>query len=80
MSRFWAADPRQVFPVDDHAAAVEPFEAGEHPQRRRLPATGGPEKGEELPRLDGQREPVEGSRAAEYPLQPVELDPGAGGH
>ena len=68
------ADAGQVLAVDDDAAAVEPLEARENPQRRRLATTGRPQQGDELARLDGQREAVEGACLTEDPDQSVEFD------
>jgi len=45
--------------VDVHAARGRELEAGDHPQRRRLPAAGGTEEREELAVLDVEVERVD---------------------
>ena len=73
---------RQV--VDDVAADADHsrrdlLEAGDHPQRARLPATGGPDEDHELPVFDLEVELVDRASPVGVDLrQPFELDGGHG--
>ena len=71
------AQVRDVLTVEDDAAAVQQLEARQHPQRRRLAASGRSQQGDEFPRFNGKRETVQGTGRAEDPDQFVELDTGA---
>ena len=58
--------------VETDGPAVRPFETGEETQQRRLAASGGAEKREELPLRDLHRHPVDGGVTAEPPGQVLE--------
>src|SRR2546428_532514 len=55
-------DVRYVLSVDEDLAAIGTDESREHAQRRRLPASRGSEKGDELAVLDVEREVVDRGR------------------
>ena len=69
--RWQSVDPPAV---DGDAAGVRPLEAADDPQQRRLAAAAGAEQGDEGPRLDPQRDVVEGGRSAEALGDPVDDD------
>src|SRR5262249_37237230 len=56
---------REVLPVEQDTTAVRKIEAGDHPQQRGLPATGRPEKGEELCSIDVDADVVDCGEIAE---------------
>ena len=56
--------PREVFAVQQDAAAIGEVEAGDHAQQRRLAATRGPEQREELSGLDVEADIVHCHRGA----------------
>jgi hypothetical protein len=61
--------------VDSHVPGRDRLEAGDHPQRRRLPTTGRADEDDELARLDLEVEFGDGLRAVGIDLrQPFEGD------
>ena len=68
--------PGDVGAVDPDRALVRALEAGDQPQRRRLPAAGRPEEREELTLADLEVEPVDGDERAEALGHADELDVG----
>ena len=62
-------DAREVDAVEQDLAGARRLEAGDHPQRRRLAAAGGPEQREELARGDLEVDPVDRDRVLELLAQ-----------
>ena len=67
-----AAD--EVLAVEHDAAGVGQVEARDHPQERRLAAAGGPQQREELARLDGEADVVDGGEVAEPARDPLDFE------
>ena len=65
--------------MDGDASGVWPLEAADDAQQRRLAAAAGAEQGDEGPRLDPQRDVVEGGRSAEALGDPGDDDGGVVG-
>ena len=65
---------RHVFALEEDATLVGPLEAGDHAERRRLPATARAEHREELPFADLERHVVDGDRVAEALADALECD------
>ena len=70
---------RDVAAIEQHAAGVQPLQAGERPQRRGLAAARRPEQSHELARGEIERQAVEGVHLAEpaAQLEQLHLDAGA---
>ena len=73
---------RDVAPLEHDAALVGHLEAGDHAQRRRLPAAARSEQGEELALADRERDALDGSDPAEALADVLERDrdPSVSGH
>ena len=63
-----------VLAVEQNAALVRHLEAGDHPQRRRLPAAARPEQREELAFADGERDVADRLSLAETLAHAFERD------
>src|SRR5262249_49942976 len=65
---------RDVLAVDDDRAGVGAVEAGDEPERRRLPASGRPEQRQELSLLERDVDAVQRDDRPERPPQLLELE------
>ena len=72
--RWCGGDVRDVDPVEQDAPARRALEAGDHPQRRRLPAAGRAEQREELARRHVEVDAVDRDVVAELLAQLLEPD------
>ena len=57
---------RGVLVAEEDGAAGRPLEPGDQPQQRRLAGTGGPQKRDQLARLDVERDLVQRRKALEF--------------
>ena len=66
--------PLHLAAADGDAPRAHGLEAGQQPQRRRLPAAGRPDQHHELPAGDVERQPVDGRHRPEPLDDPLERD------
>ncbi len=72
--RRFGEDGRDVLALENDATLVRHLEAGDHPQRRRLPATARPEQREELAFADLERDVAHRLGLAEALADALERD------